>query len=127
MKGLLAADWRQYDRRTQAFAQQLRLTPFQLFTTGLAVLLHRLSGQTDFAIGTPVALQTASVDEFIDAGIAFAGTPDDVFAQIKEFNDHVGGLGHLLMMGQGGHLSHEDTVSNLTLFSQEVLPRLAEL
>jgi hypothetical protein len=31
------------------------------------------------------------------------------------------------MMGQGGHLSHEDTVANLTLFSKEVLPRLKEL
>ena len=72
-------------------------------------------------------MQTGSVDEYIDAGIAFAGTPDTVYAQIKEFNDHVGGLGHLLMMGQGGHLSHEDTVGNLTLFSKEVLPRLQDL
>ena len=32
-----------------------------------------------------------------------------------------------LMMGQGGHITHEDTVDNLTLFSKEVLPRMAEL
>jgi hypothetical protein len=31
------------------------------------------------------------------------------------------------MMGQGGTISHEDTVANLTLFSREVLPRLGEL
>jgi hypothetical protein len=31
------------------------------------------------------------------------------------------------MMGQGGLISHEDTVDNLSLFSKEVLPRLAEL
>ena len=77
--------------------------------------------------GGEFAMQTGSVDEFVDAGIAFAGNPDTVFEQIREFNDHVGGLGHLLMMGQGGHLSHEDTVDNLTLFSKEVLPRLKEL
>jgi alkanesulfonate monooxygenase SsuD/methylene tetrahydromethanopterin reductase-like flavin-dependent oxidoreductase (luciferase family) len=77
--------------------------------------------------GSKAPMQTGSVDEFINAGIAFAGTPDTVYAQIKEFYDHVGGLGHLLMMGQGGHLSHEDTVANLTLFSKEVLPRLQEL
>jgi len=77
--------------------------------------------------GSPFVMQTGSVDEFVDAGIAFAGTPDTVVEQIKEFYDHVGGFGHLLMMGQGGHLSHEDTVDNLTLFSQEVLPRLQEL
>jgi hypothetical protein len=31
------------------------------------------------------------------------------------------------MMGQGGLLDHDDTVSNLTMFSREVLPRLAEM
>ena len=77
--------------------------------------------------GSQTVMQTSSVDEYIDAGVAFAGTPDTVYAQIKEFYDHVGGIGHLLMMGQGGHISHEDTVDNLTLFSKEVLPRLAEL
>ncbi|MCG8548524.1 MAG: LLM class flavin-dependent oxidoreductase [Alphaproteobacteria bacterium] len=77
--------------------------------------------------GSKAVMQTGSVDDFVDAGIAFAGTPDTVYDQIKEFHDHVGGLGHLLMMGQGGHISHEDTVSNLTLFSKEVLPRLQPL
>ena len=77
--------------------------------------------------GSQTVMQTSSVDEYIDAGVAFAGTPDTVYAQIKEFYDHVGGIGHLLMMGQGGHISHEDTVDNLTLFSKEVLPRLTEL
>jgi alkanesulfonate monooxygenase SsuD/methylene tetrahydromethanopterin reductase-like flavin-dependent oxidoreductase (luciferase family) len=77
--------------------------------------------------GGQVDVFKATVDEFIDAGIAFAGTPDDVFRQMKEFYDHVGGFGHLLMMGQGGHISHEDTVDNLTMFSKEVLPRLSEL
>ena len=31
------------------------------------------------------------------------------------------------MMGQGGLISHEDTVANLTLFSKAVLPRLGDL
>jgi hypothetical protein len=35
-------------------------------------------------------------------------------------------MGNLLMMGHAGFLSHEDTVSNLTMFAQEVLPRLKE-
>ena len=38
-----------------------------------------------------------------------------------------GGFGHLLMRAQGGTISHEDTVDNLTLFSREVLPRLKDL
>ena len=31
------------------------------------------------------------------------------------------------MFGQGGFLDHEDTVANITLFAQEVMPRLREL
>ena len=77
--------------------------------------------------GKMVDVFTASVDEFIDAGICFAGTPDDVYKQMKAFYDHVGGFGHLLMMGQGGHITHADTVDNLQLFAKEVLPRIAEL
>lgn len=77
--------------------------------------------------GRPFVPRTASIEEFIDAGLAFAGTPDMVFRQIKDFHDHVGGFAHLLIMGQGGHISHAETVANLTQFSREVLPRLAEL
>jgi alkanesulfonate monooxygenase SsuD/methylene tetrahydromethanopterin reductase-like flavin-dependent oxidoreductase (luciferase family) len=77
--------------------------------------------------GRPINPRTMSVDEAIDAGLSFAGTPDDVFDQLRAFYDHVGGFGHLLMMGQGGLLDHEDTVANLTLFSKEVLPRIEHL
>jgi alkanesulfonate monooxygenase SsuD/methylene tetrahydromethanopterin reductase-like flavin-dependent oxidoreductase (luciferase family) len=77
--------------------------------------------------GKPINPRTVSVEDAIGAGLVFAGTPDDVWDQLKAFYDHVGGFGHLLMMGQGGHISHEDTVDNLTMFSKEVLPRLAEL
>ncbi|MBV9861291.1 MAG: LLM class flavin-dependent oxidoreductase [Alphaproteobacteria bacterium] len=77
--------------------------------------------------GRPINARTMSVEDAIDAGLVFAGTPDDVFEQCRAFYDHVGGFGHLLMMAQGGHISHEDTVANLTLFSKEVLPRVAEL
>jgi alkanesulfonate monooxygenase SsuD/methylene tetrahydromethanopterin reductase-like flavin-dependent oxidoreductase (luciferase family) len=77
--------------------------------------------------GRQVDPNGASVEEFIDAGICFAGTPDMVLEQMRAFYGHVGGFGHLLMMGQGGHITHDDTVDNLTLFSKEVLPRLAEL
>jgi alkanesulfonate monooxygenase SsuD/methylene tetrahydromethanopterin reductase-like flavin-dependent oxidoreductase (luciferase family) len=77
--------------------------------------------------GRPIDPRTMTVEDAIDAGLSFAGTPDDVWNQLKAFYDHVGGFGHLLMMGQGGTIGHEDTVDNLTLFSEEVLPRLAGL
>ena len=77
--------------------------------------------------GRPINARTVTVEEGIDAGLVFAGTPDDVYDQLRAFYDHVGGFGHLLMMGQGGLISHEDTVANLRLFSEAVLPRLADL
>jgi alkanesulfonate monooxygenase SsuD/methylene tetrahydromethanopterin reductase-like flavin-dependent oxidoreductase (luciferase family) len=74
--------------------------------------------------GRALNIHAASVDDLIDAGILFCGTPDEVYAQIVEFCEHCGGMGNLLMMGHAGFLSHEQTVDNLTLFSREVLPRL---
>jgi alkanesulfonate monooxygenase SsuD/methylene tetrahydromethanopterin reductase-like flavin-dependent oxidoreductase (luciferase family) len=74
--------------------------------------------------GRVINMQTASVDELIDAGVLFCGTPDQVYGQIAAFCDHCGGMGNLLMMAHGGELTHAQTVDNLTLFSREVLPRL---
>lgn len=77
--------------------------------------------------GNPIDQTTASIEQFIECGTCFAGTPDDVYEQIKALSDRVGGFGHLLFFGQGGFLDHEDTVANITLMGQEVLPRLREL
>ncbi len=117
-----------YSRTTPRTAAQFWFPPgyASAQVTGQA-LKHRGPLKIPLRDGRLTTMQTASVDEFVDAGIAFAGNPDTVFEQIREFNNHVGGIGHLLIMGQGGHISHEDTVSNLTLFSREVLPRLAAL
>jgi alkanesulfonate monooxygenase SsuD/methylene tetrahydromethanopterin reductase-like flavin-dependent oxidoreductase (luciferase family) len=68
-----------------------------------------------------------TTEDMVDAAIAFAGTPDDVYEQIVEFNRSAGGVGNLLIMAQGGDLPHVDTLDNLTLFAEEVLPRLQEL
>ena len=70
---------------------------------------------------------TASLHELIDAGVIFAGTPDQVYSQISKFNSLAGGFGHLLMMGHTGGLSARETENNLTLMAKEVAPRLAEL
>jgi len=85
------------------------------------------AGRIQSRDGRSIDPQRITVADAIDAGLAFAGTPDNVFDQLRAFYDHVGGFGHLLMMGQGGLLSHEETVANLTLFSKAVLPRLEGL
>ena len=74
--------------------------------------------------GKIISMQYASVDELMDAGVLFCGTPDEVHDQIVDFCHHCGGMGNLLMMGQGGELTHAQTIDNLELFAREVCPRL---
>ena len=85
------------------------------------------AGRIQSRDGRNIDPRTMTVTDAIDAGLVFAGTPDDVFGQLRAFYDHVGGFGHLLMMGQGGLLDHDETVANLSLFSKEVLPRIVDL
>jgi hypothetical protein len=47
-----------------------------------------------------------------------------VYQQLSEFIDGIGGLGHFLMMGHAGHMTHEEAVDHITLVAREVLPRL---
>jgi alkanesulfonate monooxygenase SsuD/methylene tetrahydromethanopterin reductase-like flavin-dependent oxidoreductase (luciferase family) len=74
--------------------------------------------------GRVINMQTANIDELMDAGVLFCGTPDQVYEQIVAFCEHCGGMGNLLMMAHGGELTHAQTVDNLTLFAREVHPRL---
>jgi len=72
-------------------------------------------------------ISSGSVEAYVDAGLMFVGTPDDVYEQLAQFNTDVGGFGNLLMMGQAGLLNHADTADSLTLIAKEVAPRLAAL
>ncbi len=77
--------------------------------------------------GNPIDHRTATVEQFMETDTVFAGTPDDVYNQIKAFAERVGGFGHLLFFGQGGFLDHKDTMDNIRLFGNEVMPRLRDL
>jgi alkanesulfonate monooxygenase SsuD/methylene tetrahydromethanopterin reductase-like flavin-dependent oxidoreductase (luciferase family) len=91
-----------------------------------AKLLRGLTAPRSFTKdGRAINMHAGSVQDLIDAGLLFCGTPDQVYRQIVDFTEYCGGMGNLLMMGHAGFLSHEDTVSNLTMFSKEVMPRLA--
>lgn len=72
------------------------------------------------------SIKDLGVDDAIKSGIMFAGTPDEVHDQIVKFYDHVGGFGHMLMMGQAGFLDHEETVRGIRVFARDVMPRLVE-
>jgi alkanesulfonate monooxygenase SsuD/methylene tetrahydromethanopterin reductase-like flavin-dependent oxidoreductase (luciferase family) len=67
-----------------------------------------------------------TVDAAVEQGIMFAGTPEQVLKQFEKFYDHVGGFGHLLVAGQSGFLSHDDTVHGIRTLAREVLPQLHE-
>jgi alkanesulfonate monooxygenase SsuD/methylene tetrahydromethanopterin reductase-like flavin-dependent oxidoreductase (luciferase family) len=77
--------------------------------------------------GNPIDHRNATVQQFMDTDTVFAGTPDDVFGQIRAFFNRMGGIGHLLFFGQGGFLNHEDAAENIRLFGREVAPRLRDL
>jgi alkanesulfonate monooxygenase SsuD/methylene tetrahydromethanopterin reductase-like flavin-dependent oxidoreductase (luciferase family) len=70
--------------------------------------------------------QPLTVQENIDLGLMFCGTPDEVYEQIIAFESYAGGIGNMLLMMQGGALSHEETCDSLTLFGKHVLPRLKD-
>ena len=70
--------------------------------------------------------ENPTLQDMADGGILFAGTPDQLYEQITKFSDQVGGIGHLLMLAQAGYLEHEETVDSMTLFSEQVAPRLRE-
>jgi alkanesulfonate monooxygenase SsuD/methylene tetrahydromethanopterin reductase-like flavin-dependent oxidoreductase (luciferase family) len=67
-----------------------------------------------------------NIDDLIAAGLMFAGTPDQVYRQIIEFDQSCGGFDNLLLMLQAGALNSADTEDSLKLFGREVLPRLKE-
>lgn len=77
--------------------------------------------------GKPIApFAAADARTMIAGGLMFAGTPDQVYDQIVDFYQHVGGFGNLLMMCHAGTMSYADTAASLTLFAREVLPRLKD-
>jgi alkanesulfonate monooxygenase SsuD/methylene tetrahydromethanopterin reductase-like flavin-dependent oxidoreductase (luciferase family) len=121
-RGALVA---QYLSSSGIVAPEFRNPPGYLgIDDNVRLLQNRPRQRTGTKDGRFIDMRSASVQDLIDTGILFCGTPDQVYQQLVEFCEYCGGMGNLLMMGHAGFLSHEDTVDNLTLFAQEVLPRL---
>jgi alkanesulfonate monooxygenase SsuD/methylene tetrahydromethanopterin reductase-like flavin-dependent oxidoreductase (luciferase family) len=68
-----------------------------------------------------------TVEDQMARGNIFAGTPDQVFEQIKAFWEYSGGFGHLLMMGHAGLMTSAEATRSMELFAKEVQPRLQAL
>lgn len=64
-----------------------------------------------------------TTEEFIEAGMLFCGTPDEVAGQIVAFTDAMGGLGNMIVQ-MGGELEDAENLDSLRLFGTEVMPRV---
>jgi alkanesulfonate monooxygenase SsuD/methylene tetrahydromethanopterin reductase-like flavin-dependent oxidoreductase (luciferase family) len=71
--------------------------------------------------------KSLTLEDLIDEGIVFAGSPATVRGQIEKFYERVGGFGHLLLMGQAGFLEHDETVTGIRTFAEKVKPALTGL
>ncbi len=57
----------------------------------------------------------------------FAGNPDTVARQIKDFRKRVGGIDHIIMMTRQGLVTHAEAEKSFTLAARDVLPQLQDL
>jgi alkanesulfonate monooxygenase SsuD/methylene tetrahydromethanopterin reductase-like flavin-dependent oxidoreductase (luciferase family) len=87
-----------------------------------ATVTHRTKTLPD---GTPMSNPPTAEEQIINS-VLFAGTPDQVYDQIKTFYDSVGGFGNLLVQ-MGGTMSHDEIRDSITLYANEVQPRLQAL
>jgi alkanesulfonate monooxygenase SsuD/methylene tetrahydromethanopterin reductase-like flavin-dependent oxidoreductase (luciferase family) len=75
--------------------------------------------------GTPMSNPPTPREQIIN-NVLFAGTPDQVFEQIRGFYESVGGFGNLLVQ-MGAPMAHDEVCDSLSLYAKEVMPRLQEL
>ena len=75
--------------------------------------------------GTPMS-PVPIAEDYVKSSVMFAGSPDQVFHQIKDFYDSCGGFGNFLIQ-MGGMLTSEEIRDQIRLFANEVQPRLEEL
>ena len=87
-----------------------------------ATSTHR---NTTLPDGTPISNPPTPREQIINH-VLFAGTPDQVYGQIKTFYDSVGGFGNLLVQ-LGSPMAHDEICDSLTLYATEVMPRLDAL
>ena len=83
--------------------------------------------------GVPAAARPAAgligitADQAMAKGLMFAGNPDSVYRQIREYRERVGPFEHLVLASRSGFMTHGEATKGLKLFAKEVLPRLREL
>ena len=80
--------------------------------------------------GVPAAARPAAglvgitAEQAMAKGLMFAGNPDSVYRQIREYRERVGPFEHLVLASRSGFMTHGEATKGLRLFAKEVLPRL---
>jgi alkanesulfonate monooxygenase SsuD/methylene tetrahydromethanopterin reductase-like flavin-dependent oxidoreductase (luciferase family) len=83
--------------------------------------------------GVPAAARPAAgligitAEQAMAKGLMFAGNPDSVYRQIREYRERVGPFEHLVLASRSGFMTHGEATKGLRLFAKDVLPRLREL
>jgi len=88
----------------------------------LAPGLYRSGGG---ALRPAAALVGITAEQAIARGLMFAGNPDTVVRQIREFQAKAGNFEHLVLASRSGFMTHDEATRGLKLFAREVLPRLS--
>ncbi len=84
--------------------------------------LYRTGGA---ALRPAAGLMGITAEQAIARGLMFAGNPDTVYRQIREFQDKAGKFEHLVLASRSGFMTHDEATRGLKLFAREVLPRLS--
>jgi alkanesulfonate monooxygenase SsuD/methylene tetrahydromethanopterin reductase-like flavin-dependent oxidoreductase (luciferase family) len=86
--------------------------------------LASLKGVMQAKRGITGARQT--IENLMSQSMLIAGSPETVYQQLAEYRADIG-FNNLVGLLQFGTLPHALTIQNLTLFAEEVMPRLKAL
>ena len=73
------------------------------------------------------ALERETFDTILDAGGAWVGTPDEIVAQAKAYQEQVGGFEIASLQVNFATLPFAEAERSVQLFGREVLPRVQEI
>jgi alkanesulfonate monooxygenase SsuD/methylene tetrahydromethanopterin reductase-like flavin-dependent oxidoreductase (luciferase family) len=83
----------------------------------------KMTADTGRLAFTPEDIINKTPHNLVDLGIAFYGTPESVFEQLKAFFYGVGGFGNFIGMFQASTMSYALTTKSARMFAEHVLPR----
>lgn len=113
----------QSNKVAKQFAYPPGYMPYFARAAGLRPRTSPSSGAAPASSPIP-DLTSMTLDELIEEGIVFAGSAKTVTSQLERFYNHVGGFGNLLIMGQAGHMGHEEAIRGIRRFAGDVAPAL---